>query len=679
MTLSILEITDGTRAGTVNLLSTNLGFHLKEWNPGIPQHKGGGVFQSSSLAQGRRLVQAEFDNAQEVFTLAVNGRNQDDTIREAQKLLRLLRQVIHYWTAEEGNPVYIKAKSPCETNTRYALIHFYSIPGVDNPYAQPFFSSKIAAMDELELTIERGHWLVNPPGQAECIEVGNVQSWEYSSGNFADMGNENDCNNGVFIANMSAISNLTHIKIFDASGGSYTNIFPISSFPRQLYPATPANGDIIYFGTRTAVTNSGPFSSLVFDIATPASGTYTITWEIYTGSWVTLSVMDNTTSFSVSGVNSVHWEVPSGWVTVAIDGITGYWVRARISAFTSMVNPTQQNRQIYAANRPYVEVLEGNIQGDIPALARYRFTNQSDLSGGPLGTAPKLYSNRVICGLRSTGRGLNFDAFLNCSDEQLPDGVEVVLDAYLSFANHTLAPTGRRAAFSTSDVVSDPTSIIFNITDNAQDWYGDYHAYLRAGFVPGVLYVRLAVKAGSGGMTFHTEWVTTIQSADEFELLDLGDITVGGSLLSDEVYDVLTIEVEIKKPAGGSTNGFFYDLILIPVDEWAGDFYDFANSSTSIIGRQSSLIHLLDIDSVANPLRDIRSLVRVEDASDSVIAIYIAIVNGEAIWQENTTQRLWVLSAAYDDNSAAWIAKPQVGWSVQAYKNERYLALRGDE
>lgn len=995
-TLTILEITDGTRAGTVNLLSEKLGFHLREgWEPAIPPFKGGGVFQSSSLAQGRRLVQAEFDNATELFPLSVNGRGQDGVIREAQKLLRLLQDAINYWLTEQGSPVYIRAKSPCETNTRYAHIHFYSIPNIDNPHAQPFFTArKIAAMDSLELSIERGHWLANPPGTGECVELTSTVDWAYDAqwesidteagfywsaiqlandriivgtaseisysdnngsswtdvalatggniyeliqldtgrvlavgsgdlvfrsdnngtsfpsstaslnddgrafaqntvtgtvmlGGFTgftrstnrgqtfsslatavtltgaisgmayfdgkfyasdqinvwrsdddgltwsidfttgsggssgsrlltlsdgtlmaaffnlsgepdiikfyvrkpgeatsgsklyskwslrstyDPGNTStsylfgklahkdniiycpvfigtrgagddqiirsdnlgknwiveresatvdvygmliaaddsvyagqtttllkkssttitlgkaaDCDGEVYIGNKQNKANITHIKVLDASGPTYTDIFPISSFPQNLLPATPALNDILYVGSDTTnFADAGPFDSLVFDLVPiTLTNTYTINAEYWNGAWTTLNLTDNTTSgtfrFSQAGVNSMHWEPPSDWTTTTIDGVTAYWVRFHLAALTgSITPPKQQNRDIYAINNSYVEVDDSNVEGDISALARTRLTIQSDPYQGPV----TFFSNRVICGLRKVSRGADFQAYINLSDEQTIPGIVVTTSGTFTALN--AAPTGRYIAFtSTSTTFTTAATVTFDKTIIRQ-FYGTFHLFLRGYQQAGSgdeISARAQITTGSGGVSLTTEQANFKQVTDSFELIDLGEISIPptGLLKTSEVGDQATIIIQLKKTSTNRTIRLF-DIILIPVDEWAGDFYDFANNSSSVIGMTGSDLdknHLLDIDSITHPVIDIRALVREEDVDEGVSAIYNPIVNGEAIWQENTTQRLWILSAAYG-TSDAWVSKPQVGWSVQSYKNERYLALRGD-
>ena len=99
-----------------------------------------------------------------------------------------------------------------------------------------------------------------------------------------------------------------------------------------LLPATPAENDAYYFGSAT------PFGGIWLKTYQQGVGTWTITWEYYNGStWATLTVSDETVGFtSAAGYALVTFAAPSDWATVAVNSITKYWVRARVSAYTSV-------------------------------------------------------------------------------------------------------------------------------------------------------------------------------------------------------------------------------------------------------------------------------------------------------------------------------------------------------
>lgn len=110
----------------------------------------------------------------------------------------------------------------------------------------------------------------------------------------------------------------------------------------NLLPTVPAENDTYYFSSTM------PYSGLNIDIGTQGNGTWTIVWEYWNGvAYAALgNVTDSTTGFkAAAGEHTVVWaDWPTGWVkrTLAYTGGTvtnGYVVRARVSAYTSVVTP----------------------------------------------------------------------------------------------------------------------------------------------------------------------------------------------------------------------------------------------------------------------------------------------------------------------------------------------------
>ncbi len=502
-----------------------------------------------------------------------------------------------------------------------------------------------------------------------------------------EMGRNSTCNNEVYVANKQNIGNLTHVKIDD--GSVFTDIFPIISFPQTLLPAVPIVNDAIYFGQEAAITNAGPFSGLVFDLDDVVTFTvsYTIIYEYSDGAagWPALTITDNTDvgdgSLRNLGVSSIHWIQPSDWIAEAVDGVTAFWVRARLSAKVGTITPpTQQNRDIYTIVLAYVNVAELQIKGDISALIKEQLQNQSDKDGRG-GAAPNLWDNRIICGLRNHNRGSLFQAYLNASDVQNPVGVTVAdTGANATFTTDTSVPTGRQVTYNPAGVEAMTTQVTISLDAAiARDFYGKFHAFLRVQRTAGGITnfdVQLQFVSGSGGIEFTTV-SKQIQTTTAFEMLDFGQIQlpVGGTFKLTDLGDVTEIRIQASA-ASGTPNLIIYDLILIPVDEWSIDSADFANTDDSIVGRSSDLAKLLDVDSITNPRIDIQSLVRLVD-SEQITSVYDPISPGKAILQDKTQQRLWFLAAQTDITGTvtAWISPPEIAHSVQLFKNERYLTL----
>ena len=108
-----------------------------------------------------------------------------------------------------------------------------------------------------------------------------------------------------------------------------------------LLPAVPAVNDAYYFG-RTSI-----WEWLELRMGTAGIGTWDIDWEYWNGSsWSPLSdVIDGTIGFRATGTRLVTFTVPLDWAQTTVGGIAGlYWIRARVSAYTSIVTQPKGTR-----------------------------------------------------------------------------------------------------------------------------------------------------------------------------------------------------------------------------------------------------------------------------------------------------------------------------------------------
>lgn len=102
-----------------------------------------------------------------------------------------------------------------------------------------------------------------------------------------------------------------------------------------LMPAAPAQDDAYYFGLADT-----KFSTLQLNIGTPGEGVYTILWEYWSGAaWTTcVDIVDGTTGFTAAaGWHDVAQTVQAGWAKTTVNTVEAYWIRARVSAYTSIV------------------------------------------------------------------------------------------------------------------------------------------------------------------------------------------------------------------------------------------------------------------------------------------------------------------------------------------------------
>lgn len=658
-----LIVTDGT--DIIDLLNPPV--CLKDWEPAIAQKQE--IRQQGFQSGGSIPVDFSWDNINDTFTLNMKGRDGDALARTLQDFHRLLIKAVEYWsTKQQKEPVWIEARAQHETNVRYAHIVSFQTEKDNNPFAQPYFAAK-SYRRNFDLGIEHKDWLANFPGDSDCVQVSGTQAWEGST-----FGRTATCLDEVYVANKHNVAQLTHIFVDD--GGVFGGNLIGAALPFNLLPAVPANNDAVYFGIDTTVGDSGPFCSLVFDIGTVAVTAQT-QWESWNGAaWVLLGTQDNTDgaggisdAFEVAGVNSVHWEHPAAWVTVAVNGVTGYWVRLRVVvAGGGAVGPTQQNRDVYSIVWPHVDIAAAQVIGDFEALARTVIVNQS-------GGSVSLGANRIIVGLRSLWRGANFSPYINLSDEQNNGGITVTPSGTGAFSNNVETPTGRQVTLTNPGAAwATVITIVFDTT-LAPQYRGKFHAYLRGEQTSGAAGdIELRLRSRMGNVTGYSRLAKKVVSfgvvGTDDVVLDFGAINIPPTdNLADG--DIAESRLNIEAFGDGVADCNLYDLILMPVDEWIGDYSDIDHLTTWDNDFE------LDIDGVAYPKNTKRALIRLV-ATGAVNDIYEANAT-TPILQANTAQRLWffiirdlVPATPYDTSEF------EVAGSVLEYANARYLSARGD-
>lgn len=112
----------------------------------------------------------------------------------------------------------------------------------------------------------------------------------------------------------------------EINNGTANDVYPV--------PAAPAVNDAFYFGYTST------FCFITLNIGTAGVGTYTISWEYWNGSaWTAITganISDEPTKYTVSGTGNITFIPPSSWAQNSVNGTTRYWIKARVSAFTSM-------------------------------------------------------------------------------------------------------------------------------------------------------------------------------------------------------------------------------------------------------------------------------------------------------------------------------------------------------
>lgn len=99
-----------------------------------------------------------------------------------------------------------------------------------------------------------------------------------------------------------------------------------------LLPAIPAINDAYYFGDNVT------FPRLRLIISTAGAGIWNGIWEYWNGTiWTGLSgVSDPTNAFRIAGDHQITWTEPGDWALTTILAMNLYWVRFRITDYTSV-------------------------------------------------------------------------------------------------------------------------------------------------------------------------------------------------------------------------------------------------------------------------------------------------------------------------------------------------------
>lgn len=319
MDAELLQISDGGTSH-ISFLFPGSNIVCTNWQPVLSQAKEGGTWASNPLRDGRQLISKVLDNAIETFTFTVVGEDQDIVADEARTLRMLLKKATLYWTNEfVPTPVYMVARSPKETNTRYAIIYDWSIPGDQDPYQNAFFDCP-SVNDELTLTIERGHWmsfeykeLTTARTHTQVTLSAETTAIPRDYGPIDEVG-------GVFVGNSFRRTNIDQMYYYDLSTTTWSaNIANVA--PTPLLPVVPAVGDFIVFGSDTWIQPSF-FTNIVFKFSVKGVG-FNGSWRFSDGvsadptNWptfisvhATLAIKDNTLGlkYPINSKQIVNWD-----------------------------------------------------------------------------------------------------------------------------------------------------------------------------------------------------------------------------------------------------------------------------------------------------------------------------------------------------------------------------------
>lgn len=663
-----LDTVDMLDPGTINLIS---------WEPSLPPHRD--TTHTPIYDNGSTLISSQFDNIVETFTLSVAGNSHDSVTTNLRNLISILQAAKSYYIGLKTTPTYLRAKTNAETNTRYAIVKNYKLDKIPQVYGSSPFNTGVvvegtvypSGLFQIVLVLELDLWRSQAPGSYDAVLASGVETFNSVNYGTVNAAGATTALSSVYVGNKSNRANLSHVFRFDDSGSSFSANITAASMPALIYPSPPAVNDIIYFGSQTSLTDSGPFSSVIFNISTAATAAMTITWEYWNGSaWTTLSVtlVDKTSGFSVSGLCSVSWEQPSAWATNAVNSITGYWVRAVITALNgNSTAPIQSSRVFYTVTWPYFEVDDDQVGGDVNPLARYKIE-----SVGP----GNQNVTRLVMGARSLARGIDFCAYWNGSDEQMALGVTFSG----SVAANATHPTGVRHS-GTGIAIGTDFSIASWTVSNAYsaNYRGRFRVFARIAFSTLTggdasdinLYLQVQVPSAFPSTAYiTTDYVQRSIFDTRTPIVDMGEISIDEDLGDEASSNTLFVVLRAIAPDVGVAATVVVEyLILIPVDEWSCEVlsrFDDPNENSGLIASSTSYYEL-DGTEKKGKVSLGRSL-----TNDSISSRPLYNSTLSPIFLANTTQRIW-----FTATHQQWQTQPEKLFKVTPYAVKRYEALRG--
>lgn len=492
-----------------------------------------------------------------------------------------------------------------------------------------------------------------------------------------------ECATPVYVANHRLESNWTHIFVYDSSAGTYTAVTPTdvadnldSSADQLMFPSPVGTNDVFYLGIQSTAPNASAFSNFYVHL-TEYNYTLTLAIEYYNGSaWTALTtanMRDTTQSLHRSGTIAWHLSESVAMSTVAINSVTAYWIRLRVTATGSLSTALPKFDNIYIVQQPYIEF--DNLAGDIPAIAQITLANRLDVGDSPLLAQPSI---KIIAGLRSVPRGERFTAYLNFAQSQNPAGITAMDSSESAFvSNATIAAAGQFIRYTpvSTGVWGDQAWVSFD-SDVANDFAGTYQIYLRYAYygASDVISVRLAVESFSFQSQIIGDEVPIVFqgiASDYACLVHLGQFTIAPDryLSSTDAGEQTRLVMQFKATATGDDVDLF-ELILIPADEWIGEFNGSGGLDTAGLG------DYIDIDSATFPKRILRSLTR-RNGSKLVSGVWQSSASGPFTLQPAQKQRLWTLAESYNVEEVYNPSPHTLVHEVKLWHHARWLGLRG--
>jgi len=319
---------------------------------------------------------------------------------------------------------------------------------------------------------------------------------------------------------------------------------------------------------------------------------------------------------------------------------------------------------MYTASNPFFENAD-EIGGDIEALGKI-----TNMIASPDGVAASGLTGAII-GKRKIDRGINFNAFINMSNIQVPPRISMFLGANTAVANTPLAATGQLFRYTPlgAEAMADRCRILLS-NGVSEDYNGIFRVFLRCDTATANnFYVQLRIEdyysatgLGAYGIS-EVKLVTADATAEIIRCIDMGSFSV-----KSKPGSVITINVAASAVAGGAGQVLdLYDVVLIPTDEFCCEYDN--NKNTMVYPSY------VDIDSISEP-KEIISCER-RTATDKVFrGNLITASNGSLVFSHERS-RYWILA----NNKSVMPYNSTISYlgRISAYALQQYNSLRGAE
>lgn len=165
-----------------------------------------------------------------------------------------------------------------------------------------------------------------------------------------------------------------------------------------LFPQ-PAGGDILYLG------GAAKFGKAIFNLTTlGVGGAYTV--EFWNGgAWTPIvGLTDGTAGLTVSG--TMQWAIggQNGWVPVAVNAVTLYWIRIVCSS-TPSVGPEANLASIYGWGSPFQGTNGRTYRSELTNGVQHYFNVDDNAPGAGTGKEARIYGAEVMSAYDTVSSG----------------------------------------------------------------------------------------------------------------------------------------------------------------------------------------------------------------------------------------------------------------------------------